>query len=573
MKKQYYLGKTTILILLFFSLFACTNYKEITTKPIEYSNTFDLVQDTNNIALAMKINYVDLERDINIDLDKTIDEKGTGHWGKMYRSRARNEDYYAKEWIKTYDPLHRPNKWIKTRDPLYTPKAWYELNYFKKKKDSLYHSNQWIKTHDPRYHPNKWIHTKDPLYNPHKYVYSLEQKLDVDYDYKYEIVKGNKITIEEHNQNNLRITIPFKIKGNVGYIGDWAHFLTNDEMQLNAKMNFIVDVAFELDSSWCPTLQSEINHEWVTDPKIQISGNHWMSLKVPEDLSEDKIKAIVEENITKHINREHIEKELTTVWKKTKAQVTENVFADIDPIITAENSLYVQKTQMEMYVKTKAPKNLDAKVIDANSPTFLPKVMKQAQDSGFIKINIPIHVSFVEAQKSANKQFKQDSTRFGVPTPFGPATVNFQSISMYPSGDRVSIAVKLTTKLSKTSKNKLMSTKGVVYLTGKPKVDKGYTLKLEDLKFSNDINKKAFPVLGALFEQSLIKEIEKVTTTSLSEEVNDVKNKTHHLLNTMLKEDPKNKTRLSEPKSRPRGIQISEEQLSVTLQMKMKIIK
>lgn len=498
MKTKTVRNKILFLIASSFLITSCSifrKYKTITTKPeLHFSNKI-IAQDTSLFSFDLKVDYKSIEAKINDQFSQPITDSETGAFNKEYKAKTKNPLYNPTEWLKTKDPLYHPNKWIKIRI-----------------------LGKTIKTKDPLYHPNEWIKTKNPLYDPNEWIYADVVDITVGYKYEYSIEKREKIRFENIGNDMLRIIIPLDITGSVGFTGDGAQLFSLDKKNVKAKIDFYVDTKITFNENWCPVVESKITHRWISDPKIEIVGGVWLNLKVPANNAlEDKEKEI-EKEIAAKIECEKLITEIKKWIKPSSLQLTnlsDQLYLNVNPQKIYLSDLMIDESNLNIKFATKLLTGIGTKKLYNDAPYELPNLEKYAFDKNLIALTVPVSILYETLQKALNTQLQKEGLNFSN----DKAKIEVEEFEIYPSGENITIGVKLTAKI----KGNFLSTKGKVFLTAKPVINYKQ-FELENISFSTELDNDLYPILGTIFKNKLTNFIYSKTKRDLKDDFTKAEN-------------------------------------------------
>lgn len=468
------------------------NYKTITAKPEEfYSNTL-YTSDTSLLSLAVAVDYKSIEAKINSMFSEPYSDEGSDEFDKQYQAKTKNPAYNPNKWSKTKDPLYHPNKWIKTKILGAT-----------------------VKTKDPFYHPNEWITTKNPAYNPNKWMYGNTVRLQVGYTYNYTITKRKDIKFVNSGNNTLRIIVPMDIDGAVGFKGAAAKLFSLTRKNIEGKIDFYIDTDISFGPNWCPKVLTNIDHKWVSDPKIEISDGVWLNLKLPVDLGLNSKEKEIEKDIATQIDCNKIRARIQQWVTPTSTAIegfSDKLFLNISPKEFYLSSLYVDESTLNLQFGSKVLMNINT-VEEHVAPQVpkIPELKRYTFDNNLIALTVPVKVQYDALNGTLNNYITSDSLNFES----NGVNLKIKSFDVYPSGDALTIGVDIVAKFP----NKLFSTKGVVYLTAKPVITQDRYFELQDFAFSTELDNKLYPVLGALFMEKITKVIHLKTKKDLKPKI------------------------------------------------------
>ncbi|KIX20185.1 hypothetical protein SY27_13635 [Flavobacterium sp. 316] len=498
MKTKTLRNKIVFLLVSSFLLTSCSifrKYKTITTKPNHIFSNKIMGQDTSLFSFDLKIDYKTIEAKINEQFSQPITDNETGEFKKQYKAKTKNPLYNPTEWLKTKDPLYHPNKWIKIKI-----------------------LGKTIKTKDPLYHPNEWIKTKNPLYDPNEWIYADVVDITVGYKYEYSIEKRETIRFENIGNDILRIIIPLDITGSVGFTGEGAQLFSLDKKNVKAKIDFYVDTKISFNPNWCPLVESKISHKWISDPKIEIVGGIWLNLKLPaNNVLKNKEKEIEKEIATK-IECERLITEIKKWVKPSSLQLTnlsDHLYLNVNPQKFYLSDLMIDESNLNIKFATKLLTGISTKKLYNDEPYELSNLEKYAFEKNLIALTVPISIQYKTLQNILNLQLKKEGLNFSN----DKAKIEVEEFEIYPSGENITIGVKLTAKI----KGNILSTKGKVYLSAKPVID-NKQFELENISFSTVLDNELYPILGTIFKNKLTRFISSKTKRDLKDDFTKAEN-------------------------------------------------
>lgn len=495
MKKINVLILLTATSLLLFNCSLFRNYAKITTKPEKYFSASISEPDTSFVSFSLNVDYKSIEEKVNSLFSEPISSSESGEFSEQYTAKTKNI---------AYDPV----KWIKTKDPRYNPKKWLKTRIFGRK----------IKTRNPLYHPNKWIKTKNPKYDPNKWIYAKTVKVQVGYNYGYTVKKRQNIKFENVGTNTLRITIPLDISGSVGFKGEGAKLLSLTKKNIKTKVDVIVDTQISFDSNWCPIVKSNIDHKWVSDPKFEIAGGVWLNLKLPADIGLTFKEREIEKDISNKINCDQLTNELKKWIKPSSTKLTDlanPLYLNINPKNFYLSDLLVDDSNLNLKFASKLIIGVGTKKLYGSETRELPKLEKNSFKENLIALTVPLSVEYKSLEKELNDRLKSNPLSFEEKN----TKIEILEFEAYPSGEELTIGVKIKAKLP----NKILSTKGDIYLTAKPNIE-NKMFALENITFSIGLDNEIYALFGAIFKKKITRFIYTATKKDLSTDFVKVEN-------------------------------------------------
>ncbi len=478
----------SITVGLFSSCSPLRNYKAITTKPENFYSDAIYSPDTSLLSLDLAVDFKEIENKVNSLFSKPYSDKGSDEFDKKYQAKTQNSAYDPNEWIKTKDPLYHPRKWIKTK-------------IFGKT----------IKTKDPLFHPNKWIKIKNPKYNPNKWIYVNTVRVQVGYTYEYTITKRKDIKFVNVGDNILRIIVPLDIEGAIGFKGDGAKLFSLTRKNIEGKIDFYIDTDISFQSDWCPNINTDINHKWVSDPKIEVADGVWLNLKLPADLQLKSKEKEIEKEISDKIDCEKLREQIKQWVKPSSTELedfSEKLYLNINPSQFYLSNLYVDKSTLNLKFGSKVLMNVSTEKEFSDTKNHqIPELRKYSFDKNLITLTVPIKIQYSVLNDTLNDFIKADSLNFETKG----VQVKIKKFEIYPSGEALTIGINLSARFP----GKILSTMGTVYMTAQPNITNDRFFELQNFAFSTELDNELYPILGSLFAEKITSIIQTKTRRDL----------------------------------------------------------
>ncbi|MCO6174469.1 DUF4403 family protein [Flavobacterium sp. NRK F10] len=517
-------NKYILTLLLATVLISCKSYKEITKKPDRLHDAIEMPSYESKLIVGLKADLSTLEDQINEAFKNGYNDQGEGTF--QYKSWIKTKDplYDPSEVITTKNPLYNPNKWIKTKDPLYDPRKWIKVGPIKTK-NPLYHPNKWIEIENPAYDPNEWIKTKNPLYHPNEWIETKGPEVAVGYQYQYALRLKDKVKLSYFDNNTIKVSVPIAFKGKAGLKGKIPAGLDLDKKNFDGEINFYINTRVFMTPEWCPKVEADVTHSWISNPQLEIIDNVYISLTNVADKYIKKIEEDVDEIIYNKIDCDLFRNTIQERWKhynfSLPTLVNDKQYQlNINPTGAALSSLKVYKDSIALFVGVRGNITIDDNII--NTTATLPLLEEQVEVPSEVKSFLPFILKYEDISGTANKYLKEKKVELQPELILKKkAHIKLKKIDIYPNGDEVVVGVKLKAKLP----GNLFPVSGWVYLIGKPTMTDNKKFELKNLDFSMDVDNKFYPVISSLFKPLIIREVKKQTTRDLSEPIEDLKKK------------------------------------------------
>ena len=83
------------------------------------------------------------------------------------------------------------------------------------------------------------------------------------------IRRSGPVAVKSGPGGTLRVVIPLKFDGKVGFRGDGAKLLSLDKKRVDGKITITADVALDVTENWVVIANVNVPHRWKTKPRIE----------------------------------------------------------------------------------------------------------------------------------------------------------------------------------------------------------------------------------------------------------------------------------------------------------------
>lgn len=557
-----YFNSTNASFCLCLTLFSCSSLEKIKIPPANYANDNPLTYPPSVIAASVVIPLKDIETKANEIAEQGYSDEDSGEFHEQYRAKTKN-------------PLYDPNKWLYTNNPFYDPNKWIEICVA-----------VCIKTKNPAYSPNKKIKTKNSLYDPNKWLYANTVAVNIGYTWSYKVSKfaDKQIHFTSLVDDTLRLTLPIELKGSVGFKGDGAEVLSLTKKNLKAGIELYVDTKIDLTTDWCPVINLDYNYRWLSEPKLELADDLWVSLEAPLNIVNMLKKSDIKDAIKNAIDCDKIKGVAKNKLRPIAIPLTDDKNNLPDVLKGIGNYYFNAKLNSLETTGFKLNNSNLILGVTASINTFVsedeissegfklpPLKLTDKPPVNYLSATVPAIVSYKELEKLIN----QESIINKINKEMVNEIAKVNKFEMYPTGDALTIKVNLTVK-SKENKfleflakfpivGTLFDTTGDVYLTSNP-VFKNKELKLENVSFGINVNNDIYPVLGSAFKGLIISTIESKVKYNLSKFIAQAEKGIPELAAEKLKETKGISLKLIDTIVNPNeSVMIKEKELAVIL--------
>lgn len=479
-----------------------TNIGEVNKAPEENSSDLPSVQGDFVLFAPLNINLSGIEEEVN-----RLIPDGTA-FTQSSSFEAQTPD------LKTKNPAYNPNKWLKTKNPLYEPKKWIKAGPFK--------------TKNPTYNPKKWIKTKNPAYNPNQWIYTEGPKIDIGVKYDFEVSRGeinlSSISDDVSWGAGIRVKVPVSINGDFGFKGDIARLTGLNKKNARFDMHVQVDLLPQFTENWCPDFDVRTDIEWVTPPSVEIIDDVWFPLDLRPILGDfilnKKTSSELKLALNNAIECSDIRASIENSWQsysfplESETPALSKYSLNVVPqAVWLSDATDVDEKKLRLVLGIQASTEFSTSpAIDAGEVPNLEHISDDS--SGIAEIRLPIKILYSDLASSVMSELTAQEFEIEAehtPKLVGKGKVHVTDIRLFPSQDRLAIAISFKAKF----KRRLFNTKGVFYLVARPSIEEN-VFALRDVEPATEVDNPLYPVLLAAYRDKVAEAIELASVIDLS---------------------------------------------------------
>ena len=132
--------------------------------------------------------------------------------------------------------------------------------------------------------------------------------------WNYELRRTGDVSLDSGG-DSLILGFPFEFDGTAGIKGDLAKVLGLSAIDFDGAMDLQIDASIDVGSDWCPRIASDINYQWVRQPRVEwVAG---LDFKVTKLLDKQLRKEFesMDERLAGVIDCEQIRADVARVWQ------------------------------------------------------------------------------------------------------------------------------------------------------------------------------------------------------------------------------------------------------------------
>ena len=350
-----------------------------------------------------------------------------------------------------------------------------------------------------------------------------EQTLfDQDVDYTINVGRTSGFVFSP-NGNGLRVSVPIGFSGQVGFTGTIAEVLSLDKKNFDGQVEAHLDISFDVDESWKPTLTINPSFDWKDKAQIEIVGGLWLPIeKYLNKPLNDALKKAADQ-IRTRISADDIKREVTKIWKAQAIALEQNGktwgYCNVRPTGAFFSGTLIQPEHLVFNIGLSAFAQFSDKPNPPKPETLpLPPLQRAAAQVNQVRLLVPIEARFDTLKKEGIDALK--GNQFEGATPIGNATVSVKDVEVFSQKDRIVIGLKFDAKFDESR----FDEHGWIYLTAKPVLDTGkQEVSLDDIKFTRIINNELWKTLSILFNGTIRDTIKTKARRSLEGDIAELK--------------------------------------------------
>ena len=339
-------------------------------------------------------------------------------------------------------------------------------------------------------------------------VVTVNQLRHVCQDIDYSVtVNRDDVARVAPNGNSLRISVPISVDGWAGFSGDLAKVVALDKKSFRGSITAFVDVSIDIGTDWCPTIQAVPDFVWRDKAKLKVAGRFWIDINRTvgpklKDTMRDAAK-----KLTSAITCDQIKAAVKPMWHVYSIPI-ETIKDQREYVNLVPKSIGFSGLTFEPGAVRTAFQLVTTNEVSSTAASMatlsLPELTKIPAQSNTLSLVLPMRADYRDLRAVAvallsNNTFESD-------TPVGHASVKIFDAEVYPAGANLVVGLKFQATLN----NKMLDTKGWVYLIAEPWLDpSAQTLRLRNVRFTRDLDNKIWSVLATIFQgeiQAIIEE-------------------------------------------------------------------
>ena len=132
--------------------------------------------------------------------------------------------------------------------------------------------------------------------------------------WNYELRRTGDVSLDSGG-DSLILGFPFEFDGTAGIKGDLAKVLGLSAIDFDGAMDLQVDASIDVGGDWCPRIASDIDYQWVRQPRVEwVAGLDFKVTKLLDNQLRKEFESM-DERLAGVIDCEQIRADLARVWQ------------------------------------------------------------------------------------------------------------------------------------------------------------------------------------------------------------------------------------------------------------------
>lgn len=319
------------------------------------------------------------------------------------------------------------------------------------------------------------------------------------------------------------IQIPLEFNGTAGMQGDVAKALKLSKLDFNGAMNATVRLGFNLNPDWCPVFSTEVEYEWLKNPKVAWAAGLEFDIRDQLDKAIREQLESLSETLNSKVDCEAFRANLSEHWRSYSfpLNITENetAFLNLEPTGFAFSGLRTEPDRFGVTFVLSSNTTVETAMGELIS-NELPPLKRVDYTPGVTTFNVLLRLDYDQLQRIAAPTLV--GRTFNADTAAGEVSVTINALDISGTTNAIVLKFDFTANLPAHRKD----TVGTLYLTSTPVADPvAQEVILIDTKLSKVLDSALWSVLSSVFEGQIIAAIEENAVIDLSGQISDLKEK------------------------------------------------
>jgi hypothetical protein len=402
------------------------------------------------------------------------------------------------------------------------------------------------------------------------------------YDWNADIAKSGTISVGRSN-STIEVRQPVRITGRAGVRGALADLFSLRSKSFASDLMPHLNLAALLDANWCPLVTVTPGSDWVNDASAEIVGKNCLgfdlgpfgrpeicagpiNLSLRDVMNTELNKRLpgIQAEVSKALPCDLVRSKVTPFWRPISTKIEplpgDKLYFNLVPIGAAFSGVVPEDDGVKIALQLIAQTSVGPNAI-LTDPLPLPPLGALKSDANALSLDLRLAVPYLLASHEiaknlVGKEFTQHLT-------LGDLKVRIKDVDVYPSGSSVVVGLKIDADLP----GNIVSTSGWVYLVGKPVVQPGNIVRIDDLQYSTVLDSKFWILAQTLFDTQIKHLLSSYSQVDLSKQSDSASQRIVEQLTTLAL--PGVKLLPQKPTLMLNAISAETDNLSATLSIKM----
>jgi Domain of unknown function (DUF4403) len=337
-----------------------------------------------------------------------------------------------------------------------------------------------------------------------------------DIDYSVTVHRDDVASVAASG-DRLRVSVPLSVEGWAGFSGDIAKAVALDKKSFRGSITAFVDLSIDLGPDWCPKIDAQPDFVWRDNAQLEVAGKFWISI---DGTAGPKLKSAMQEaakKLTSVISCDQMKSAISPFWHQYAIAIEpiehHRQYINLVPTKAAFSGLRFEAGAIRCAFELVMSTEISTKAVSTEA-LLLPTLERISASETKLSLAVPMRADYGEMRTVA-LDFLKDKV-FEADTPAGHASIKILDADIYPASPDLVAGLKFEAKLN----NKMLDTKGWVYLIAQPWLDPGaQSLRLRNVRFTRDLDNDVWNVLSTIFQGEIKSSIEKQSVVDLKEKV------------------------------------------------------
>ena len=318
--------------------------------------------------------------------------------------------------------------------------------------------------------------------------------------YNYNLARTPFKVVPGPAPNTLRLQTSIHATGQgaaSGYLGNGI-----GAKNFAADVDVTVDLGLSLAGNGCPSVTMVPSYNWTSHPRVEVVTHAWVDM---DDMANSKIGdglKDIQTTLQQVASCDAANALLKKYWIRYAFPIvmpgSSPLVLNLEPTALLTTGTVVQNNNLSIGLAAAVITEVAEKA-STGVPETGPNIRKMPLADGHLSLSVPVAVAYESLRDAILGQFGNKEIPIKLVSD-KVAKVTIKDVKLYPSGDRLAVALNVDVDLP----GKLFNTSGWLYLAGKPVLsDDGAILKVDDLALTRQLDSGFWSAATAVFSTQI----------------------------------------------------------------------